>query len=347
METARLYATPSYARAVRAWLILLMSLVALMVFIGGVTRLTESGLSIVEWKLLSGVFPPLTDEGWNAEFEAYKASPEFEKKNFEFAVGDFKKIFWLEYIHRLLGRVVGLAFIAPFGFFLMRRAMSPALNRRMFCATLLVGMQGAVGWIMVQSGLIDAPRVSPIKLALHLSLAFGLFALLLWTFWQITPKERVTATLRYARLVRVAMAVLIIQIIFGAIVAGNDAGLTYNTYPLMDGKFIPSGLALALNESPVWYGDPLIVQFMHRSGAHLLAILIVVVAAIGMKEFSPVIRKATFYLALAFVLQFILGVLTLLHVVPIHLASAHQMVALLLLSTLLWPLYLTAKPQAH
>lgn len=335
-----------HARAVRIWLISLMGLVALMVFVGGVTRLTESGLSIVEWKLFSGVFPPLSQEGWEAEFAEYKTSPEFQKKNFHFGVEEFKRIYWLEYLHRLLGRVIGLAFIVPFAYFLIRKALPKPLALRMATATLLVGAQGTVGWIMVASGLEDAPRVNPLKLALHLSLAFSLFSLLLWTFWQCSGRERTQSTSHALYwLFRLSTWVLVTQIVLGALVAGNDAGLSYNTYPLMDGHLIPPSLGEAWAQSHAWWANTLVVQFTHRVGAHALPVVVCVAVALAWRGAQPALKRGLIYVMAVLAIQFILGVLTLVHVVPIGLASAHQMAALLLLAAFVNVRFLAAKPQ--
>lgn len=337
-----------HRRAVRVWLYSLIVLVTCMVFIGGVTRLTESGLSIVEWKLLSGVFPPLTQDGWEKEFAAYRTSPEFQKKNFDFSVPEFKRIFWLEYIHRLLGRLVGIAFIAPFAYFLVRKALPAPLAKRMAIATLLVGMQGAVGWIMVQSGLIDAPRVNPLKLAMHLGLALALFSLLLWTLWQTEARARsIAVSFRLHMLLRATTWILVAQILLGALVAGNDAGLSYNTYPLMDGHIVPPSLGHAFTHGNPWYANTLIVQFAHRLGAHLLLVLIGMTLWLAYRHSSPAMQRGAWYLGGSFLLQFLLGVLTLIHAVPITLASAHQMAAMLLLAALLNLRYATLKTQAN
>ncbi len=337
---------PAYVRYVRAWIVSLIVLVALMVFIGGVTRLTESGLSIVEWKLLSGVFPPLSQQGWEAEFASYQASPEFQKKNYSFGVEEFKRIYWLEYIHRLLGRAVGLAFILPFGFFIVRRALPAPLIKRMAVATVLVGLQGAIGWVMVASGLVDAPRVNPIKLGLHLGLAFALFALLLWTWWQTGERSRdVLASHTLHRLMRVTGIILIVQIFLGALVAGNDAGLSYNSYPLMDGRIVPAGIGDAIVHGSPWYTHVMLVQFAHRVGAHALLLLIVILGWMGLRHANASLRHAAIYLFLACFIQFVLGVLTLIHAVPISLASAHQMAALALIAAFLNMRYIAAKPQ--
>lgn len=318
-----------------------MTMVVLMVFIGGVTRLTESGLSIVEWKLVAGIFPPLSEEAWQAEFAEYQSSPEFQQKNFSFGVSEFKRIYWLEYLHRLLGRLTGLVFIAPLLYFTARKALPGPLLRRMGLACVLVAAQGAVGWIMVASGLVNDPRVNPLKLTLHLMLAFTLFALLLWTYWQATGRPRSEAARPMACWVRAALVVAIIQIALGALVAGNDAGLTYNTYPLMDGKLIPSGLWMLEPWHRNLFTHVVFVQFAHRLGAHLLVLVALVLLVKGWRGMVDQGQSALRLFAVAFAVQFLLGVATLVHAVPVSLGSAHQMGAIALLAALLNLVYLT------
>jgi cytochrome c oxidase assembly protein subunit 15 len=234
--------TPRWLPIVRRWLTLLIVLVALMVAVGGVTRLTESGLSIVEWKLVSGTLPPMSETAWQEEFDAYKTSPQYLKVNHTFTLPDFQHIFWLEYLHRLLGRIIGLAVFLPLVYFIIRRALPKPLLWRMIAITVLVGAQGTVGWIMVASGLTDQPRVAPIKLALHLLLAFSLFGALLWTRWQAIGSARSATDCKIVIATRLLLVLALIQLAFGALVAGLRAGKTYNTYPLMDGKWVPDGL---------------------------------------------------------------------------------------------------------
>lgn len=324
----------------KQWITLCAALVVLMVLVGGLTRLTESGLSIVEWKLFSGIFPPLGEQGWQEEFARYQTSPEFKQVNSDFSVGDFKRIFWLEYIHRVLGRVIGLALLVPFAYFAARRWMPGWLVRRMAVACVLVAAQGTVGWIMVASGLKDEPRVDALKLALHLSLALALFAHLLWTRWQLSASQRYLALPRHAKYVRLLVLLAALQIVFGALVAGLDAGLSYNSFPLMDGHWMPPGLHML---NPWWLNhveNIRTVQFQHRLLAYLLVILSVVfVVRVWKISVSPQRRWLGFLLA-ALALQFALGVATLLSVVNIALASAHQLGAVLLLAVLLRLLWL-------
>lgn len=328
---------PAHRRAIANWLLICAVLVALMVFVGGVTRLTESGLSIVEWKLLSGTLPPMSETAWQAEFDAYKATPQFLKVNRDFSLGDFQGIYWLEYVHRLLGRVIGLVIILPFAYFAARRRLPKALLWRGGGVCLLVAAQGAVGWVMVASGLVDEPRVAPMKLMLHLLLAFALFALLLWTRWQVKDSPRCTAPRNLVLLARALLFLLVIQIAFGALVAGLRAGLTYNTWPLMDGQFIPTGLHTL---QPWWLNhveNVLTVQFQHRMGAVVVASTALVLALCAYRHREW--RFLTLHLAGAVLVQVVLGVLTLLSVVNHWLASAHQLVALLLLASALRAVY--------
>ena len=331
--------TISHSRAIQRWLILCMALVALMVLIGGLTRLTESGLSIVKWKLISGTLPPLTTDAWTKEFAEYQTSPQFNQVNHDFLLADFKKIFWLEYLHRLVGRVVGLAILAPFIFFAITGMLKRDMLKRGALMVLLVSLQGTVGWVMVASGLQDEPRVAPIKLALHLSLAFTLFLVMLWTYWQLTQRPRLPTTRGISIAVRAAFAIVFLQIIFGALVAGLRAGLTYNSYPLMDGQWLPDGLWTL---QPWWQNhleSILTVQFQHR----MLAMgVVTAVGALAWRTWhQQPLRGALQWMLLAVGIQFLLGVATLLSSVNIALASAHQLGALFLLSASLHMVYRT------
>lgn len=320
---------PTHAVALQRWLLAVMALVVLMVGIGGFTRLTESGLSIVEWKLVSGTLPPMSDAAWQKEFDAYQTSPQYQQVNKKFSVGDFKKIFWLEYLHRLLGRIIGLAVLLPLGVFAAMHWLSPAMKWRGALLAVLVMAQGGVGWIMVASGLVDQPRVAPVKLALHLSLAFVFFLALLWTYWQVRSVKRGPHDTPAWGL----FALIFLQIMFGALVAGLDAGLTYNTYPLMDRQFIPEGLHQL---SPWWKNhleSVLTVQFQHRMAA--LAVVACSLAYAWKRWALAQARPALRWLLGALALQFALGVATLLSVVDMWIAVPHQLGALLLLAVAL------------
>jgi len=330
---------PQHQRAIARWLFVCLVLVAFMVFIGGVTRLTESGLSIVEWKLFSGTLPPLNETAWHAEFEEYKATPQFQKVNAHFALADFKNIYWLEYIHRLLGRIIGLSVLLPFLYFTARKQLPPRLWWRCLGIGMLVTAQGTVGWVMVASGLNDQPRVAPIKLGIHLLLAFTVFCLILWTRWQVLDKPRGTTSTAFARGVRLMLCLAVVQIFLGALVAGLRAGLSYNTYPLMDGQFIPAGLHLM---NPWWINhleNVLTVQFQHRMGALVLVAAVITLAVRGWKYMA--LQRTLKALLVIIFIQFTLGVATLLSGLNLWLASAHQVIALALLAHLVRLIYLS------
>ncbi len=326
---------PAYRQSVWVWLVACTFLVFCMVWVGGLTRLTESGLSIVDWRPVTGAIPPITDADWQAELEKYRSSPQYQLVNKGMTIEEFKGIFWLEYIHRLLGRVLGFAFLLPFVYFAARRAFSKPFAFRLLGIFALGGLQGLVGWLMVKSGLQDNPWVSPVKLMFHLGLATIIFMLLLWTCFKV----RVEDTLKknpirhHAHHYGFAVAICVmvyIQILLGALVAGNDAGLTYNTFPLMDGRFVPDGLWAQL---PMWSNfvqNITMVQYNHRIMAYLLSAAIIAFCWQGLKQYP---QYATWYYAIVacFIAQFMLGVFTLLLVVPISLAVMHQANAILLM----------------
>jgi cytochrome c oxidase assembly protein subunit 15 len=335
----------------RYWVITCLLLVFSMVVIGGLTRLTESGLSIVEWKLVSGILPPLTQEGWNAEFAAYQATPEYIKENRGMSLGEFKGIFWLEYLHRLLGRTVGLVVLAPLAWLWARRLGEPWFRRRMTLVAGLIGLQGTIGWYMVKSGLIDVPWVSPYRLALHLSVAVIIFGVLLVTWLRLRDArhaELVSAsfqkTLKRVQsdnsylpwLAPLTLVALFLQIILGAFVAGLDAGFTYNTFPLMDGDFIPAEMR-ALEPALRHYLENIAaVQFFHRWWAFAVLALVLATAWQGWRSSLLALRRLGMAMVSIAALQVVLGILTLLWVVPVGLGTLHQAVAVLLFGVVLW-----------
>ena len=336
---------PQHAKAIANWLLVCILMVALMVAVGGVTRLTESGLSIVKWNLVSGTLPPMSDAAWQHEFDDYQQTPQYKKVNSDFQVSDFKHIFWLEYFHRLLGRLIGFVVLVPLLYFIARRQLTPALVKRCLLIFVLLGAQGAVGWVMVASGLQDQPRVEPLKLAAHLLLAFSVFALMLWTRWQVLGQERPAAPRCLARLTRLTLSLLLIQITFGALVAGLRAGLTYNTYPLMDGQVIPSGLHLM---HPWWMNhveNVLTVQFQHRMMALLVVASSIGLVIYGWKQRN--LRTELRMILIAICLQFAFGIATLLSHVEIPLASAHQLFALILVALFTRLIYRTPLETKH
>jgi len=322
-------------RAVRWWLISVAVLIAIMVLVGGATRLTESGLSIVEWKPVTGTLPPLNDAQWAQAFEGYKAIPQYRELNAGMSLSEFKTIFWWEWSHRLLGRVIGAVYLLPFLFFLWRGVMGSELKRRLWLIFGLGALQGAVGWWMVASGLSQRVEVSQYRLATHLVLALLIFAAIIWTLQRLTDRPRPIASPRLKVTAMALLALTFVQLYFGALVAGLRAGRVYNTWPDIDGSLIPSAARLWFEE-PWWrnlFDNTLTVQFEHRMTAYLLLALALLHAidAVRSRAGAAVVRGAGWLVAAIFV-QAALGILTLLHQVPIDLALTHQAVAIVVLT---------------
>ncbi|MCK1292195.1 cytochrome c oxidase assembly protein subunit 15 [Bradyrhizobium sp. GM2.2] len=321
-------------RAVRWWLISVAALIALMVLVGGATRLTESGLSIVEWKPVTGSVPPLSEAQWTAAFEAYKTIPQYRELNAGMSLSEFKQIFWWEWSHRLLGRFIGVAYLLPFLFFLWRGGLSGELKRRLWLLFALGGLQGAVGWWMVASGLSERVEVSQYRLATHLMLALVIFAGIVWTVRRLAGRPQIAASSRLRFTSALLLAVTFIQIYFGALVAGLRAGRAYNTWPQIDGAFIPSAERLWF-ETPWWrnmFDNVLTVQFEHRMTAYALFALAALHAFDAVRSRAGSAASGALLLLGAVSLQGVLGILTLLNQVPIDLALAHQAVAIVVLT---------------
>jgi heme a synthase len=322
--------------AIRIWLLIVAGLIALMVLVGGATRLTESGLSIVQWKPVEGVLPPLTSQAWNEAFEGYKAIPQYRQMNAGMTLSEFKTIFWWEWSHRLLGRVIGMVYLLPFLWFLWRGAVSGPLGRRLWVIFGLGALQGGVGWWMVASGLTERTEVSQVRLATHLVLALLIYAAIVWTLQRLKPRDEEGEAPARLRLISwVLVVVTFVQIYLGALVAGLRAGRIYNTWPLIDGGFIPPSAQL-LFEAPWWrnlFDNMLTVQFEHRMTAYALVLLVAFHAFDVMRAAAgrAAVRGAHRLLA-AVLLQAGLGIATLLLVVPIHLALTHQAVAIAVLT---------------
>ncbi len=323
---------PSNRKPIIGWLWVCLLLVALMVTVGGLTRLTESGLSMVEWKPTT-ILPPLDQTSWEEEFTKYQQSPQYKKVNHGMKLAEFKEIFWLEYIHRLLGRLVGVVFSLPYLFFLTKKMLPTPLAVRLGGILILGGLQGVIGWYMVKSGLIDQPWVSPVRLAMHLGLAMLIFGLILWHILVI--KHGIPVKWRFSNYWGFALILLFGQILLGALVAGMDAGLLYNTFPDMNGEWLPNGIWLL----DPWYRNlaenGTTVHFLHRLGALLVTIALITLASRNIKQSWPVL------MALAY--QITLGAMTVIYGVPIVLASAHQVAALVLFGTVIQQLFLTSR----
>ncbi|MBM3546797.1 MAG: heme A synthase [Alphaproteobacteria bacterium] len=324
------------SRPVVAWLFLTAAMVFAMAIIGAITRLTESGLSMVEWRPLIGALPPLSEADWQKLFAEYQSTPEFQKLNSWMGLDDFKTIFWWEYIHRLWGRLIGLVFALPLAWFWWKGRLAPWLKPWLLLALVLGGLQGVVGWWMVASGLVDAPHVSHYRLATHLGLAVLVYGLLLALIERLDPAPRLQASLGFRRMSAVLAAFAFVVILSGALVAGLDAGLVYDTFPLMGDQWIPDEVRLA-GDAGTFFATPAAVQFLHRWLAKLLALGILVFWVRARREsLSPAQRIPVELLAAMAAVQVSLGILTLLIHVPVGLAAAHQAGALVLFGLLIW-----------
>ena len=319
------------ARAVAGWLLACCALVSAMVVVGGVTRLTHSGLSITEWQPIVGTMPPLDQAAWDEAFLKYQATPEYRDVNRGMTLAAFKGIFWLEYAHRLLGRAIGAAFLLPLLWFALRRRLPPGLAPRLFAIFGLGALQGAAGWYMVQSGLVDDPRVSQLRLTLHLALAFLIFGAMLWTALSLLRRPAAPAPPpSLARFAYSLAGLVFVMVLAGGLVAGIRAGLAYNTFPSMNGAWLPPEIMLL----DPWYlnfaNNMATVQFDHRALAWLLAFLVPVFwwRTVRSAEAPPAARRGAHLLLALLIVQIGLGIATLLLVVPIPLAAAHQAGAL-------------------
>ena len=320
-------------RTVAAWLLACCALVFVTVVVGGITRLTHSGLSIVEWQPIMGAIPPLNDAQWGEAFAKYQGTPEFKQRNPGMTVAGFKAIFWWEYVHRLLGRVIGLVFLITFLYFLARRRLDPDVAWKLGGIFLLGAAQGALGWFMVQSGLVDQPRVSSVRLAAHLGLAVLIYAAMLWVALDLLYRTRSPSSDGMRGRASGMVALVFLMILSGALVAGIRAGSAYNTWPLMNGRFIPEEILLL----EPWYANiaynMATVQFIHR----ILAVFVALMAVglwfdVRREPPNPRSRFWSAILVLAVGMQVAGGIATLLLGVPINLGVLHQSGAVVVFS---------------
>ena len=328
-------------RQVAAWLLLCAAVIFGMIVLGGVTRLTGSGLSMVEWKPLIGVVPPLSEQAWQETFDKYKQFPEYRKKNLHMTLDGFKYIFMYEYLHRVLGRLIGVLFALPMVYFVMRRRLRPGLAPKLAILFFMGGMQGLLGWYMVKSGLVSDPHVSQYRLTAHLGVAVAIYGYMLWVAFDLlfAPEARPGGGRHPGRRRPGArwslwlVGLVYLMILSGGLVAGTRAGFAYSTWPLMGPTFIPEGL---YRGSPAWlamFEDITTIQFNHRMFAYLLVVLISSFAfAMWRRTADGRLKLGLVLLLGALLVQVVLGISTLLLHVPVALAAAHQGGAVLLLS---------------
>src|SRR3954464_406699 len=328
--TAATPAAPARPRplAISNWLLLVAALVLAMVVVGGITRLTESGLSIVKWEPVSGALPPLGDAAWQAEFAAYRQSPQYQLVNTGMSLADFKTIFFWEYVHRLLGRAIGLVFALPLAWFAWKRAIPKGYGWKLGAILALGALQGAIGWWMVASGLVDRPEVSHIRLAIHLLTALAIFSACLWVALDLRTLAADPAA-RPARMPTIgiwALSALVLQLMYGAYVAGLDAGFAYNSWPKMGDEWFPSAAAMMRPWLVNLVDNPIVVQFIHRWLAWAVALAVALLAAAAWVRGR---RGHAIAVVIAVAFQISLGIATLLSGVRIPLAAAHQGMAVI------------------
>ena len=335
-------------KSVIIWLLSGCILLFVMVVVGGITRLTNSGLSMTDWHLVTDTFPPLTEEKWSQAFEEYKKFPEYQKINIhnDFKLSDYKFIYFWEWFHRFIGRIIGLVFIIPFVYFLIKKRLSSETLKKCFILLGMGAFQGFLGWFMVRSGLIDNPDVSHYRLALHLTFAFITFAYTLWVALDLIYPNKVKAIVPLQKLAQISLVFLVIQIIYGGFVAGLNAGLIHNYWPLMsDGQFLHESVIL---EKDSWFlrltEGKSGVQFVHRTMAYVIVGLMFLLFYKSKKYTLTSQQKNGLNAMVTIVfLQFILGIFTLLYSVPIWLGLAHQVVAFFLLTSMIYSLHRLSK----
>lgn len=340
--------------AVAVWLMILFALVVIMIAVGGLTRLTDSGLSITEWRPVTGAIPPTSDAAWQAEFDKYRTIPEYHLVNKGMTLSEFKFIYWWEWGHRQLGRVIGLVWALGFAWFLLRRQIPPGWTPRLILIGAMGGLQGAVGWWMVSSGLTGRMvDVASYRLGMHLGLAFVILATIAWFIWQLRRPEMELFRARRdkdARLVTLGTVLLVltfIQILLGALVAGIDAGRGYTDWPLMGGEFLPSE---SFDYEPTWTNfteNPALVQFNHRLTGYLLLLVTAFVWFRARSSAIVSVRRAFDWAAVAVFGQMVLGIVTVLYAAPWQIAIVHQLGAVIVMVLVLRARFSALYPQAQ
>lgn len=335
-----------HALVLGGWLLFCAAFVYVMIVVGGITRLTQSGLSMVEWDPIMGIIPPLGEAQWLAVFDKYKQSPEYIKVNAGMTLEGFKQIFYWEYGHRVLGRVIGMIYFVPLVFFLVRGMVPRQWYGRLFGLFILGGLQGLMGWYMVKSGLVDAPHVSQYRLTAHLGLALVIFACMVWFALDFLRGEAKAehASSAYLKSTALVVFVVFLMMLSGGFVAGTKAGFIINTFPTMNGDWIPQGW---LTLQPAWrnlFENPIMVQFVHRSLAIVVVFAVLVSFCIALKQ---QFRTLNILVVLIMVLQVCLGISALVMRVPLELGAAHQAGAVALLAVALWVAHLARKRSSY
>ncbi len=332
-----------YKSQVLLWLFTGCFLVFGMVVVGGITRLTGSGLSITEWKVISGSIPPLNEAQWTEAFEKYKQIPQYQQQNSHFELADFKFIYFWEFIHRLFGRLIGVVFLLGLIYFLWKKAITVELLLKLLFMFALGGIQGFLGWYMVSSGLTQNVRVSHIRLAIHLTFAFITFGYIFWVaLSQLFNREasNVSEVTKFRRAAKILLGLLTLQIIYGAFVAGSKAGLFYNTWPKMNDDWVPEAVGYSFQKDGIssLINNLASLQFIHRGLAYLVTVFTLILAfkICKLPNLHPSQKSATYFLLIGVFSQVILGIFTLLYNVPIVLGVLHQAFAFFLFASLIY-----------
>ena len=324
---------------ISSWLLLITLLIAIMIIIGGLTRLTDSGLSITEWQLFSGILPPLNNTEWDNYFDLYKTIPEFKLQNYSMTLNEFKIIFWWEWAHRFFGRLIGISFLLPLIYFTITLGFKNL--KRLYFIFVLICFQGFIGWYMVSSGLTVRVDVSHYRLALHLIIAFLIFSLILWDYFKLKNIDLSHRKLKFY-LPSIFLILLFFQISIGAFVSGMDAGTIYNTWPLMGSSFFPDDNKIIDILSLTAFNDPSLVQFFHRNLAYIILIYYLVLT---FKIYKNNLIRFFFpikIIGLFLIIQILLGIFALLYGAQIYLASMHQISSIFLISASIYFLYLNS-----
>jgi len=332
----------AHATVLGCWLLFCAIVVYVMIVVGGITRLTESGLSMVDWKPIVGIIPPIGEQAWLAEFKQYQSSPEYLLVNKGMSLDEFKNIFYWEYGHRVLGRVIGLIYFIPLVFFLVKGMVPKQWYRRLFALFILGAVQGLMGWYMVKSGLVDVPEVSQYRLTAHLGLALIIFAAMLWFAMDFLRGEQHSgkASPAYLKSTATVVVVVLIMMLSGGFVAGTKAGYIFNTFPTMGGHWVPNGW---LAFDPWWmnlFENPVMIQFVHRCIAVLVFITVAASFVIAMKQRF---KTANSLVLIIMFVQVLLGISTLVLKVPLALGAAHQAGAVALLAAALFAAHIARK----
>ncbi len=322
------------------WLGSMFWLISIMIIVGGLTRLTDSGLSITKWQLFSGILPPLNENDWVQYFNLYKEIPEFKLQNYSMTMNEFKIIFWWEWIHRLLGRLIGLAYLIPLIYFSFKIKFKYLIN--LYLIFFLICFQGFIGWYMVSSGLVDRVDVSHYRLSLHLLIAFLILSLIFWNYLKLKdieiPEKRLNFFIPFTFLI-----LIFVQISMGAFVSGMDAGTIYNSWPLMGNSYFPDDNAILNIFKISAFNDPSLVQFMHRNLAYLITVFYIIILYKIFKNKIFGLTKVVYLLGVLLLVQIVLGILTLLYGAQIGFASMHQISSIFLVSSSIYLLYKNLK----